>query len=137
MVFLANLVAAEVPVIENPAEAPVKKVIEMEEVWRIGDNEGEEFIFGVISKVFYDSQGNLLMLDTQQKELLKFSESGEYLQTLCRQGEGPGELSSCYDCGLWDASSIEGLTPSTTPIITRKAMGVNARICAIKMPGIP
>ena len=35
------------------------------------------------------------------------------------------------------ASSIEGETPSTTPISTRKAMGVKASVCAIISPGRP
>ena len=35
------------------------------------------------------------------------------------------------------ASSIDGLTPSTTPISTRKAIGVKASICAISRPGRP
>ena len=36
-----------------------------------------------------------------------------------------------------EASSIDGLTPSTTPISTRKAIGVKARIWAISRPGRP
>ena len=35
------------------------------------------------------------------------------------------------------ASSIEGDTPSTTPIRTRNAIGVNANVCAINIPGMP
>ena len=35
------------------------------------------------------------------------------------------------------ASSIEGLIPSTTPMRTRKAMGVKASTCASQTPGRP
>ena len=35
------------------------------------------------------------------------------------------------------ASSSDGLTPSTTPISTRKAIGVNASVCANHRPGRP
>ncbi len=35
------------------------------------------------------------------------------------------------------ASSIDGLTPSTTPIRTRNAIGVKASICASQIPGRP
>ena len=35
------------------------------------------------------------------------------------------------------ASSIDGLTPSTTPISTRKAIGVKASVCANHRPGRP
>ena len=36
-----------------------------------------------------------------------------------------------------DASSRVGLTPSTTPINKRKAVGVNDRSCARRIPGSP
>ena len=35
------------------------------------------------------------------------------------------------------ASSIDGDTPSTTPISTRNAIGVNAKICATSTPCRP
>ncbi len=35
------------------------------------------------------------------------------------------------------ASSIDGDTPSTTPISTRKAIGVNAKTCATRTPCRP
>ena len=38
---------------------------------------------------------------------------------------------------VWLASSIDGLTPSTTPIRTRKAIDVKDSICAIQMPVSP
>ena len=38
---------------------------------------------------------------------------------------------------VWAASSSDGLTPSTTPISTRKAIGANARVCANHRPGRP
>ena len=38
---------------------------------------------------------------------------------------------------VWDASSFEGLIPSTTPINTRNAIGVYAKICAIRIPVSP
>ena len=38
---------------------------------------------------------------------------------------------------VWAASSIDGLMPSTTPISTKKAIGVKASSCAISRPGRP
>ena len=35
------------------------------------------------------------------------------------------------------ASSSDGLMPCTTPIRTRKAIGVKASSCAMRMPGRP
>ena len=36
-----------------------------------------------------------------------------------------------------EASSIEGLTPCSTPTSTRKAIGVKASTCAMVMPAMP
>ena len=36
-----------------------------------------------------------------------------------------------------DASSIDGLTLSTTPIKTKNEIGVKARVCANHIPGKP
>ena len=38
---------------------------------------------------------------------------------------------------VWDASSMEGLTPSTTPMSTRNEIGVNDKTWAIQMPVRP
>ena len=38
---------------------------------------------------------------------------------------------------VWAASSMDGLTPSTTPIRTRNAIGVKASVWAMRIPGRP
>ena len=48
-------------------------------------------------------------------------------------------LKTCHldALNVWDASSIDGLTLSTTPIKTKKAIGVKARVWANQIPGKP
>ena len=51
-------------------------------------------------------------------------------ETRANVAQGPAER-------VCEASSRDGLTPSTTPISTRKATGVNAKVCASHTPGSP
>jgi hypothetical protein len=83
-----------VPWVENPAlptEAPV--TLPLQELWRIGGDSAEEGqLFGVIGAVQTDTAGNVYLLDRQLSEVKVFSPDGEYLRTLGREGEGPGEF---------------------------------------------
>jgi hypothetical protein len=67
-----------------------REVVELEEVWRAGGEYGED-IFGMISQVRVADDGTIYLLDTQLAEVPVFSSDGERLDTLSRQGEGPGE----------------------------------------------
>lgn len=80
--------------VQNPAtpmDAPV--VVDLEEMWRVGgDTDNEDEFFGVISQILADPQGNIYLLDSQLSEVKVFSSTGEYLRTMGREGEGPGEF---------------------------------------------
>lgn len=118
------LSVAKVLVINNPEIPPVQTKIEMKEIWRLGDNENEEFIFGVISSVFRDGAGNFYLLDSQQAEVFKFSPEGIYLNSVSRKGQGPGEISLCYFCGMWDKSRIGCLNISPKRIVLFDKEGI-------------
>jgi hypothetical protein len=45
----------------------------------------------------FDSQGNLFIADLGKIRILKFSPEGNYLQTIGRKGEGPGEFDEYYN----------------------------------------
>lgn len=83
-----------VPHIQNPAtpmESPI--TIALQELWRIGgDSENEGEFFGVIGAATVDAKGNVYLLDRQLSEVKVFSPGGEYLRTIGREGEGPGEF---------------------------------------------
>ncbi len=106
LIFLSNLALAEVPLIDNPLKPPVYRAMEVEEVWRVGDNENEDFIFGVIVDVLRDKDGNVYLLDNQLQEVFKFSPDGEYLKSVSRKGEGPGELRGAFAFFFWDEKTI-------------------------------
>ncbi len=67
------------------------ETLKVEELWRAG-GEDDEVIFGVIGQVLDDDDGNVYLLDSQLSEVQVFSPDGEYLKTLSREGDGPGEV---------------------------------------------
>jgi len=80
--------------VHSPA-APVheRMVYEPEELWRIGGfSEAEEELFGVITDIIVDEQRNVYVLDAQLSEIRVFDIEGDYIRTIGREGEGPGEF---------------------------------------------
>ena len=80
--------------IMNPAETMEKPgEVKMKELWRLGgDTDDEDEFFGVIVRITSDSQGNIYALDSQLSEVKIYSPDGEYLNSIGREGEGPGEF---------------------------------------------
>lgn len=83
-----------VSVISNPA-APMNKetTVKMEEMWRLGgDTDDEDQFFGVISDIEIDDKGNVYLLDSQLAEVKIYTNDGEFIRSIGREGEGPGEF---------------------------------------------
>ncbi len=75
----------------NGAEPSGEKVtVELEEVWRHGGEDDEDF-FGMISQCVVGDDGTIYLLDTRMSEVPVYSPDGERLTTLSREGDGPGE----------------------------------------------
>jgi len=89
--------SADTPTVNNgktPRQNP--ETVQLQEIWRAGD-EDSEVIFGHIFRADIDADGNIYLLDTQQSNVPVFSPAGEYLRTLSREGEGPGETTEPVD----------------------------------------
>jgi hypothetical protein len=81
----------------NPKDGSEKPVtLEPEEMWRIGGEDDDE-IFGVITDIIADDDGNFYLLDAQLSEIKVYSGDGEYLRTIGREGEGPGEFRGAFN----------------------------------------
>jgi hypothetical protein len=78
---------------ETPGEVIT---IDIEEVWRRGE-EDDDIFFGLPAQVLEDDEGNVYVLDSQVSEIVIFSSDGEYLRTIGREGEGPGEFRGSND----------------------------------------
>jgi hypothetical protein len=72
----------------RPAESP--STLQPVERWRIGGDEDEDVVFGVIDGVAADA--DVYLLDIQLSEVLVYTADGEYVRTIGREGEGPGEF---------------------------------------------
>ncbi|MFH1845558.1 MAG: hypothetical protein ABIF77_20420 [bacterium] len=90
---LASAVANEPVRIQNPDEPTAGVVImSLEELWRVGGEDDEQLLLGVVVDAITDAEGNIYLLDTQLSSVQVISPAGEFLRTLSREGEGPGEI---------------------------------------------
>jgi hypothetical protein len=87
-----------IPHVQNPAN-PIEEltILSPKELWRVSGDEDDEFLFGVLSEIACDDEGNIYLLDSQLNEVMVFSPGGEYLRSIGREGEGPGEFRRATD----------------------------------------
>ncbi|MFV1987299.1 MAG: 6-bladed beta-propeller [Gemmatimonadota bacterium] len=72
-----------------------------QDVYTVGALEGEEWeTFGNVSGLVFDANGNLFMLDRDAGHIVMISPTGEFVRTIGRQGQGPGELVSPFSLAL-------------------------------------
>jgi hypothetical protein len=66
--------------------------IELVEDLVLGDSTNPQEAFYRPAGVVSDDQGNIFVLDSGDRRIQAFDESGAYLRTMGREGQGPGEL---------------------------------------------
>lgn len=100
----ANILTQDM--IENPKTPQNEnagRVLKLKEEFRIG-GEGEGYYFNGARELLLDGSGNIYICDSwstqQRSHLLKFSPEGAFIEDLCKQGEGPGEIQSAYEFAL-------------------------------------
>jgi len=83
-------------IVNNPSEPMFgPDALSLEEGLSIGDNEVDSsYYFSVISDVKVDQEGRIYVLDGMESLLKIFDNQGSYIQTIGREGQGPGELQS-------------------------------------------
>jgi hypothetical protein len=78
--------------VQNPAVPPGGvETLKLKEMWRVG-GEDDEIFFGVVAQILQDETGNFYILDGQLSQVQVYSPTGEFLKSLSREGEGPGEV---------------------------------------------
>jgi len=82
-----------VKVIKNP-EAPLygKIKLELEEDLSIGKEDDENYMFYRVRDIALDSNDNIYIVDSGNSRIQKFDSKGQFLQTIGRKGQGPGEF---------------------------------------------
>jgi len=100
-----------VPHVANSA-TPRDGVVDMKltELWRRG-GEDDDVFFGLVLKALSDDEGNIYLLDQQLSEVKVFDAEGEFVKTLSREGEGPGETRQPTDM-LWMPDGTLGIVQS-------------------------
>ncbi|RKZ12992.1 hypothetical protein DRQ53_04115 [bacterium] len=98
--FLLLLLAIQIP-----TESPSSRTIEYEELWRT-DPYSDEYLMGNVMAATTDDEGNSYLLDAQLQEVFKFDADGNYVDTVARKGEGPGELDQTWSIAYWSPGAI-------------------------------
>ncbi len=88
-----------VTVVKNPKEgiwdSKENGDVTISQELKIGELDGpEEFLFANIADVAVNSKGDIYVADSRLNEIRKFDKGGEYLLTIGRPGQGPGEFRS-------------------------------------------
>lgn len=80
--------------VTNPATGfKDPSTVPMEELWRLGGySDDEDEFFGVIADIDIDADGYVYLLDSQIAEVKIYTKDGEFVRSIGRQGEGPGEF---------------------------------------------
>lgn len=87
-----------VTVVKNPAEPLYgEDAFLLDEEIPIGVAAGkEEYIFSQISGIDVDREGNIYLIDALSAHIRVFDKDGQYLRTIGRKGQGPGEIQMPY-----------------------------------------
>jgi len=82
-----------IKVIKNPRDPLYGEIeFDLEEDLSIGNEEDENYMFYRGVGIEVDSDGNIFVLDGGNYRIQKFDKDGNYLQTIGRKGQGPGEF---------------------------------------------
>jgi hypothetical protein len=110
--------------VTNPAEPTRPNMtIEMEELFRIGDDDtaGDEYIFTFIGGIAVGEDHRIYVQVAREDIVNCYDGEGEYIRTIGRQGQGPGEMylaqgvSLGPDGNLWVPSMGSGRLVLFTP----------------------
>lgn len=83
-----------IKLIINPAEPQYGDfAFDLEENLVIGDANDEDYFFYNVSDLKVDEEGNIYVCNGGNKQVQKYDKYGNYVRTIGRQGQGPGEYS--------------------------------------------
>lgn len=92
LVAAAAMAAAAPATVTLPAAAPSQRAVDLQEVWRLGGEDDEDVLLGLITAAVLGPDGNIYLVDRQLSQVLVIGPDGGLVKTLGRAGEGPGEL---------------------------------------------
>jgi hypothetical protein len=82
-----------VKVVKNPEESLYGELVfDLEEDLSIGKEDDENYMFYRVRDIALDSNDNIYVIDGGNCRIQKFNPDGQFLQTIGRKGQGPGEF---------------------------------------------
>jgi len=82
-----------VKVVKNPSNPIYDEIsLHLKKDLSIGSEDDENYMFYKVFDMDVDSQGNIYVLDSGNYRIQKFDNKGQYLQTIGKKGQGPGEF---------------------------------------------
>ncbi len=95
-------------VVKNPKK-PIysENVFSLAEELSIGKTEiREEYIFSQIRSIAVDEKDRIYVLDTKEAHVKVFDKNGDYIKTIGRKGQGPGEMSLPFSICITSQNEI-------------------------------
>lgn len=94
-----------VTVVKNPNEPMYGELIlDIEEDLCIGREDDENYQFYRVSALAVDSKDNIYVVDAGNSHIQKFNKNGNYILTIGRKGQGPGEFGLPTDLEIDDTT---------------------------------
>lgn len=82
-----------VRIVKNPTQSRYGQIeLDLEKDLVIGSDKDERNAFYRVWDIKADDRGNIYVLDSGAHRIQKYDREGKYLQTIGRQGQGPGEF---------------------------------------------
>ena len=84
-----------IKIFRNPAQPLYGEIhFKLEEDLSIGNEEDDNYMFYLVWHIAVDEKGNIYVVDWGKKHVQMFDNTGKYIRTIGRQGQGPGEFRS-------------------------------------------
>ncbi len=94
-------------IIKNPSEPVYGEILlELEEELSIGSEDDDNYLFYDPRNISVDNQKNIYILESGNHRIQKFDKDGNYLQTIGKEGQGPGEFERPYSFVLDKSNNI-------------------------------
>ena len=92
-------------------ESAPQRFAQLKELWRVGDDtSGDGPIFGLVSDLCLDREGNLYVADRQLSQVTVFGPDGQVKGHIGQEGDGPGEFRMPYRVHVTPGDEVWVLT---------------------------
>jgi hypothetical protein len=97
-----------VMIVKNPKEPMYgEDIFSLAEELSIGKAKGrEEYMFSQIRSIAVDKKERIYVLDTKEAHVKVFDKNGDYIKTVGRKGQGPGEMSLPFSICITSQNEI-------------------------------